>query len=246
MNKRWYDNVRSCLFSMNVRSAICQAGRKGKQRRMSDTTHPSVLANIQRTLARRVDQVDAETAELWHDFFEAYNALLYRFAGHLDCPRELMDDVVAAVWSDVCQRLPHFEYDPQRGGFRRWLYRIVRSKTIDEIRRRRIRVRVTPNNRDTGFWHSVTGKHSNRPIEAIEEAFEHEVAIATWQRFQQKAPEKERRAVELCLIDGLSSVDAATRLNSTPAAVRKAIQRARLRLRLLAAEMFGRDDIAAG
>lgn len=206
---------------------------------MGDTTRPELLQVIQRAFAERVGPFDRKMSEAWEEFFAVYNGLLQKFATRLHCPGDIIEDVVAAVWMDVLRCLPEFEYDRSRGGFRRWLCRLVKCRMIDELRKRHRRLAVIRDGLDTNFWQNCRGRGSATPADELESAFEQEMAKIVLTKYQQRAPEKERQVVLLCLVEGKKATQAAERLGMSADAIRQSLRRGKLRIRMIAAELFG-------
>lgn len=206
---------------------------------MADTTRPELLRGIQRALSVGVRPFDRRMSESWEEFFAVYNVLLHKFAVRLRCPGDIVEDVVATVWMDVLRCLPKFEYDRSRGGFRRWLYTLVQRRMIDEVRQRHRRAVVLRDGLNTDFWLNCLDRGSTTPVDEFERAFEEEVAQTVLARYLERAPDKEREIVQLCFVEGQTPTQAAQRLGASGASVRQALRRGRLRLRMIASELFG-------
>jgi len=72
----------------------------------------------------------------WMDFHERYDPLLHRWCGRFALDPETADELCQRIWVELMARMRSFRYDPSRG-FRRWLWRLFRSRAIDLLRRRR-------------------------------------------------------------------------------------------------------------
>lgn len=84
------------------------------------TTQPSLL----RALADPADH------PAWVRFVERYRPLIDHWCRRWAQPAEV-DDVAAKVLGRLAEALPAFAYDAARGGFRAWLYTLVRNLAID-------------------------------------------------------------------------------------------------------------------
>jgi RNA polymerase sigma-70 factor (ECF subfamily) len=91
-------------------------------------TRPSLLLRVR----------DPADGEAWNQFVELYGPLIYRFARK----RHLQDadaaDLTQTVLQAVAGAVRSLEYDPRRGLFRGWLFRVVRnqlSKFLGRLRR---------------------------------------------------------------------------------------------------------------
>jgi len=72
----------------------------------------------------------------WVDFYERYDPLLRRWCGRFSLDADTSDELCQRIWMELMVRMRTFRYDPSRG-FRRWLWRLFRSRAIDLLRRRR-------------------------------------------------------------------------------------------------------------
>jgi len=72
--------------------------------------------------------------------YDRYAGLVYgtgmRYLRDRGTAEELVQDVFTSVWKNAAG------FDPARGGFATWLYRITRNRATDLIRRRKARVRT--------------------------------------------------------------------------------------------------------
>lgn len=219
---------------------------------MPDTTSATLLERIKVILAKRTAPLVLDTREKidWDEFFELYYVLIGRFCRKQHCPEELLDDVVYQVWDYVLKKLPGFEYDPSKGRFRSWLFRIVRSKTIDAARKIARERRVVAGQQGTDFWHNLVDPRGTAPEDEWERAWAVEAGGLLWEKYQQEVREGaqarksqtrtwELRVVEGCIREGRSASELAEELGIEPSYVRKLKERGKLRLRVIAAELFG-------
>src|SRR5262249_9733988 len=94
-------------------------------------------ADDARTSASLLDRVrDWGDHPAWVDFHERYNPLLHRWCGRFSLDAETSDELCQRIWVELMARMQTFRYDPSRG-FRRWLWRLFRSRAIDLLRQRR-------------------------------------------------------------------------------------------------------------
>lgn len=89
---------------------------------------------------------DKETTQAWARFYGVCDGMMRRFASQHGVPVHEVDDCVQEVWLQLVVRLGEFEYDPQRGRFQTWLYTVVRSESIDFVRRKHRRKAVGDSN----------------------------------------------------------------------------------------------------
>lgn len=103
-----------------------------------DRISPETLAHAKRYLAAEPQgddsPADPSLAAGWQRFYDAVDPQVRRFVRtHARGSRDL-DDYAQEVWLKLMRRLPAFEYDPARGAFSTWLYRMVRDTCISHFR----------------------------------------------------------------------------------------------------------------
>lgn len=94
-------------------------------RRDSVPTRPTLLLRIR-------DRADADA---WSEFVELYTPLLFRYARKRGLQGADAADFAQEVLLTVSNRIDRFDYDPLRGTFRAWLFRVARSRLTDLLRR---------------------------------------------------------------------------------------------------------------
>lgn len=210
----------------------------------SDSTQLDQLERIRESLRERArslgcDQA-AEDREAWREFFQRYDRILRRFAKSAGCDDAALDDVVCNVWLDVLQYLPTYDHE-KSGGFRRWLYRWVFRRVIDDVRRRKPRTRQESSDVTTGFWLNVVAPQADAERDPLERLLRREFAEAVWEEFRQQATEREVEVVRQGLFGDDDAAAIGARLALTETNVRKIKSRGLVRLRVIAAELFGGD-----
>ncbi len=89
----------------------------------SFATRPSLLVRVRNVLD--------ESA--WRQFVHMYAPLIHRFLRRCQLQDADAEDVAQEVFRTVAQSIRQFEYDPQRGRFRDWLYKVARSRLADHL-----------------------------------------------------------------------------------------------------------------
>lgn len=211
---------------------------------MNDTTSSNLLDAVRRHLSRSLGEsglLDADDQEAWETFYEHYHDVLTRFAHKLKFRADEIEDLLQDVWCEVIRQLPRFEYDRTRGGFRRWLYIIVRRRAIDHARHRAVRRRVNVDPRS--FFNSgLLDPHAADPSADLDRQFKTEILHAAINLFRREATTAEWDTFSLCRLKGLSSTAAADALGTTPEAVRKRLERISAKLRRAITELVGVDE----
>ncbi len=72
----------------------------------------------------------------WNAFFARYHPLLRLWCRGFALKGDEGDELCQRIWIELTARMRTFRYDPGRG-FRRWLWRLFRSRAIDLLRARR-------------------------------------------------------------------------------------------------------------
>lgn len=86
-----------------------------------------------KSLLSRLRNLD--DGESWRTFFDLYWKLLYRVARRSGLADGDAQDVVQETVVAVARQMPEFRYDTSRGSFKSWLFRIVRRRIADHLRR---------------------------------------------------------------------------------------------------------------
>ena len=71
----------------------------------------------------------------WQEFAATYSGVITDYARVYGRCGHDQNDIVQNVWLVLCRIMPKFQYQPDRGGFRHLLRRIVKTTAIDWIRR---------------------------------------------------------------------------------------------------------------
>ena len=78
---------------------------------------------------------DHEDAQSWQTFFDLYWRLLYNVARRAGLDDPDAQDVVQDTVMAIAKEIPEFQYDPERGSFKQWLFRILRRRVSDHFRK---------------------------------------------------------------------------------------------------------------
>lgn len=86
-----------------------------------------------RSLLSRLRNLDDR--ESWRVFFDLYWRMLFRVARRAGLTDTDAQDVVQETVVAVARQMPEFRYDAARGTFKSWLFRIVRRRVADHLRK---------------------------------------------------------------------------------------------------------------
>ena len=78
---------------------------------------------------------DPENESAWREFVELYTPLIYGFAQRQGLQHADAADVVQDSLRAIASAIKKFEYDPEKGTFRSWLYTVARSKLNSHFKR---------------------------------------------------------------------------------------------------------------
>jgi RNA polymerase sigma-70 factor (ECF subfamily) len=146
-----------------------------------------------------------------------YGATVFGYLASTLRDRATAEDVFQLVFTEIWRR--GHQYDPERGSLITWMLTIARSRTIDELRRRR------PEPLDP-----ATLPETPSPAPAPQDA-----ALDRWRMAQLLAllPADERRLLELRFYDELSQTEIAARTGLALGTIKGRMVRALERLRTM-------------
>jgi RNA polymerase sigma-70 factor (ECF subfamily) len=158
--------------------------------------------------------------ELYDRYSSTLYALLLRILGNAEDAQEVLQEAMVKAWTSAKM------FDALRGSEVAWLISIARSRGIDRLRARRIRVdREDEAGREIS---TVSGfvDRSNGPEKAIQS--EQTVAVRD---ALSELPDAQRRALELAYFEGLSQSEIAARLSEPLGTVKTRMQLGMKKLR---------------
>lgn len=211
---------------------------------MALTTRSELIRIVKRYLAKAgADRPGRRSPEyaVVEEFVALYQPILIRFCNRPLRIRdqESIDEIVQSVWQSVFKQLPKFDYDRNRGGFRRWLYVILKRRALDYGKRRGRQRRLGSQPRSSALLENTADPKAEDPSRRLEQAFRLEVLRAAFRRFRLEAPEREFYAYKRCEIEGAKAVDVACELKISAENVRNALSRARRRFRRILCGLTG-------
>ena len=83
-------------------------------------TRPSLLLRVR----------DCDDQDSWGEFVEIYQPLILRFALSRGVNSNDAPDITQDVLRNLARAMHRFEYDPNKGTFRSWLFTVIRREII--------------------------------------------------------------------------------------------------------------------
>lgn len=155
----------------------------------SISTRPSLLLRIR----------DAQDTRAWVEFVDLYGPLIYAFGRKHGLQDADAADLAQEVFRAVARAAGQFQYDADRGGFRRWLFTVTRNKLKDAVARahrqpagagdsgvRELLEQQAQPADDQTLWEQ---QFQRRLLDWAAECVRREVQESTWQAFWQTAVE---------------------------------------------------------
>jgi RNA polymerase sigma-70 factor, ECF subfamily len=172
-------------------------------------------------------------------FYDRHAQIVYNLSMRIVRDAAAADEVLQDTFWQVWQKAGEY-----RGGgaVAAWLYRIARNKSLDRLRREKVRPQVPVS--------SMTGDEQDAwaTLPASTPSVEQEVGMA-WQRQQLRAalreiPTEQRRCLELAYFDGMSQHQIATEMDTPVGTVKTRIRLGVAKLaQLLRATGFQAEDV---
>ncbi len=122
----------------------------------------------------------------WEDFYDRYSPVILSFAQKCGLDFSGAEDVLQETVICLIQKLPAFEYDPQKGKFRNWLRQIVKNKAREQLRRSGVERTVSMSESALG-WHldeAALRENPPQPTSALDQAWEQSVLEQALRRIQ--------------------------------------------------------------
>lgn len=131
---------------------------------------------------------DSKDIDAWEDFTEIYTPVIHRAASKMGLQSADADNVVQEVLLAVSKSIDQWLNRQERIGFRPWLFRIARNKTLDLLTRKATRPFKKPGEGSSFEWSQVAQQESE-----IATHFEFEYQ---WELFTRAAAEVRESAAE--------------------------------------------------
>ncbi len=154
-------------------------------------------------------------AEAWSEFHKLYAPLLYRYARDRELSRDDAEEVRDRCLEVVTRKMPTFEYDKEKGGFKNWLRRVADNKVVDFRRKRHDR------NADTDELRSLRDAGPS-PAEIWEQSWRNEHLKYCVEKARGHVSERNFHVFRMLLFDDCTVEEVGTILGLNPNQVYKA------------------------
>jgi RNA polymerase sigma factor (sigma-70 family) len=179
---------------------------------------------------------DPQDERAWSEFTEVYAPLIYRLARRKGLQDADAADLVQEVLRTVARAVERDAYDPARGSFRAWLFRIARNLTVNHLLSLARQVRGSGDTGVRDLLDEVPAPEDPAAFDAeyrrqllwwAAEQVRGEFSELTWQAFWQAG------------VEGRSAQEVADTLRTTAGTVYHCKSRVMARLRKKIAEVEG-------
>lgn len=136
---------------------------------------------------------DPQDSSAWRRFFGLYAPLLFEHARARGLAPADAEEVRDQCWDIVIRRMKDFVYDPARGRFKSWLFKIINARIVDRLRRRRAE------SLHTGDLAALGGRQSD-PVVLWEAQWREEHLRHCFERARTRVSERVFQAFELLLV----------------------------------------------
>lgn len=186
----------------------------------SVSTRPSLLARIK----------DTGDRQAWAEFVDIYAPLIYGFVQKRGLQDADAADLTQEVLGAVARSAARLDYDPAKGTFRAWLFRVVRNELCDFATARK---RNRPGSGDTDMKRRLEELPAPSADEVAdwERDYERQLFALACEQVRRDFQESTWQAFWLTAIRGKSGKEVADVLSLTTAAVYLAKRRVTERLR---------------
>jgi len=199
-----------------------------------ETTRPSLLSRVR----------DPSDHAAWSEFDARYRELIFRYSLRCGLSAADAEDVRQMVMMRLVRVLPQFHYDPARGRFHDYLYRVTRSAIADFRACPESRRRAVLDDEAVQRLAEPAADASRADLEWEQEWRDHHLRLAL--TAVRQASDARSVAVFERLLDGASVERAAAEFGMSVDAVHKVKQRLRDRVQARIAEQMREESSPGG
>lgn len=190
------------------------------------------MESTRTTLLARVKDPHDDSA--WRQFNEIYFPVLVAYARRRDCQQTDAEDIAQQCMTVISRSIQGFDYDPAKGRFKNWLFRIVENKMTDFRRKRNEAIGKT---RDF----QRTDPSTPTPQEIWDRQWEQQHFRWSLDKIRCEVPAKTFTAFEMYALEQQPVALVSSQLGLTENQVYLAKSRILARLRQVMVENFGNE-----
>jgi RNA polymerase sigma factor (sigma-70 family) len=199
------------------------------------------LGDVQQFLkcqARNVEP-DAASTRAWHCFYRRYTNVIRRRATAFHFDAEEGEDLAQEVWAEVITHLPEFDWHGNPCCLRAWFDKVVRTRALNLIRRRRRQPNVSLNQAPA---HTQLADRNPGPADHSEAQSEREHVHVLLEELQKRVSPLNYRLLHMRWLEDRNVPEVASALNLTAKQVvyrqRRMFQKLRAALAARRREVF--------
>ncbi len=181
---------------------------------------------------------DGQDERAWCEFTEVYAPLIYRLARRKGLQDADAADLVQEVLRTVARAIERDAYDPARGSFRAWLFRIARNLTVNHLLAQARQVRGSG---DTGVRELLDSLPAPEDSTVFDTEYRRQLLWWAAEQVRGEFSELTWQAFWLAGVEGQSAQEVADTLNTTVGTVYHCKSRVMARLRKKIAEVEGNE-----
>lgn len=201
------------------------------------------MTSLPQTRHSLLIKLQEHNGEAWREFLEIYEDAIFRFARHRGLQEADARDVTQDVLSAVDKRIGSWSFDPSKGKFRGWLFRVARNMAVDKI----VRQSKTAGSGDTVVGQFLANQPDSEAGDSTVFWFEQRRRLLHWAARQVKPEVKESSwtAFWLTAIEGEKAESVAEKLGVQVGSVYAAKFRIVAKLRKVLADIDESEDWSA-
>ena len=186
---------------------------------------PDPLLTRQTLLIRLRDSADDAS---WAEFAEIYTPLMYGYCQKRELRRDDIADIVQDVMRSVSLAMKGFEYDPEKGKFKGWLFTSLRNAISNHFRKASRRPKTA---RETRMVEMIENTPDQRETDDWERDYQRQLLAWALEKIKPEFSPRIWSAFEETAINGRPGNEVATELDMTLGALTVAKHRVTKRLK---------------
>jgi RNA polymerase sigma factor (sigma-70 family) len=185
---------------------------------------------------------DPQDTAAWNEFVQLYAPVVYQFARNRGLQDADAADLTQIVFQEILKEMPRLDYDPQKGLFRGWLFRVVHNQLCKMIERDKRSPRGTGLSSNQQLLDEQPDRaDSDAEAELWEQEYQRQVFLLAVERLKCQLTDSSWQAFWLMAVEGKSAHETAEALGLTVGAVYTAksrvLERIKKEVQLMQAEL---------